>query len=384
MMSMLEVTQITTQIEFGALEDDWNALLQDMQNPPIFLTWEWVSTWWRHYGKEGALWILVVRDGAGEILGIAPWMRLRNGFGPFAVRRIAFIGSGIVYPAHLDLLAKPGAEEAVCAAVLHYLEQERGAWDLLELTALAQNSHLRSALATRDGAYRERDPMPCPYTILPDSWETFEKETLSAAMRRNLRYYRRRLERDHPGEVRFEQVVDAEEVSPALDALVRLHQKRWTQQGQHTALSENRFVAFHKELAATLLAHDWLRLCQLKVGDQVIASNYCFRYRGVLYGYQKGFDPDWERHSPGQILQAYLVEQTIQEGTREFDMLHGQAAKAEWAHESRADAQIVFGQNRQSSLWVLGAALIDNAKPIGKQMLPQTFQRAVERLLVAR
>jgi CelD/BcsL family acetyltransferase involved in cellulose biosynthesis len=381
---MFQVERIQTESEFFGLKEAWISLVEEIPNAPIFLTWQWISTWWRHYGEEGALWILVVRDESGAILGIAPWMRLHNGFGPFAVRRIAFIGSGIVYPAHLDLLAKPGAEDAVCAAVLRYLEQERSAWDLLELTALAHNSLLRSALATRDGAYRERDPMPCPYTILPDSWEAFAQETLSAAMRRNLRYYRRRLERDHPGEVRFEQVADAEEVLPALDALVRLHQKRWTQQGQHTALSESCFVAFHKELAATLLAHDWLRLCQLKVGDQVIASNYCFRYRGVLYGYQKGFDPEWERYSPGQILQAYQVEQAIEEGTREFDMLHGPAAKAEWAHESRADAQIVFGQNRQSSLWVLGAALIDNAKPIGRQVLPQTLQRAVERLLVAR
>jgi CelD/BcsL family acetyltransferase involved in cellulose biosynthesis len=381
---MAQIERIQTETEFYALEKEWISLLAEIPTAPIFLTWEWISTWWRHFGQDGSLWVLVVRDGAGQILGIAPWMCLRHGVGPFAVRRIAFIGSGIIYPAHLDFLAKPGAEETVCAAILRHLESEHKSWDLLDLKALTQSSRLKSALTARDGSYREREPMACPYIILPGNWESFEKNNLSANMRRNLRYYRRRLEQEYPEQVLFHRVADADDVTPALDALVALHQKRWSQQKRSTALGSSRFVDFHKDLAATLLAQDRLRLYQLKVGEEVIASNYCFRCKQIIYGYQKGFDPDWNKYSPGQLLQAYVIEDAIREGTREFDMLHGEAAKAEWSHEIRTDAHVVFGENRPGLLWMFSTALFDRAKPIGKQMLPQTFQRAVERLLLVR
>ena len=60
---------------FESLRDCWNVILErnTLENNNVFLTWEWVSTWWKYFGKGRKLLILVVKDNE-EILAIAPLM----------------------------------------------------------------------------------------------------------------------------------------------------------------------------------------------------------------------------------------------------------------------------------------------------------------------
>ena len=53
------------------LEPEWNSLLQDSASDCLFLTWEWLSTWWKHLAEERSLAVMAIRCG-GELTGIAP------------------------------------------------------------------------------------------------------------------------------------------------------------------------------------------------------------------------------------------------------------------------------------------------------------------------
>jgi hypothetical protein len=48
--------------EFQSLEDRWNITLKDSPSKTIFSTWEWLSTWWKHFGEGKKLVILLIEN----------------------------------------------------------------------------------------------------------------------------------------------------------------------------------------------------------------------------------------------------------------------------------------------------------------------------------
>ena len=62
--------------ELESLETSWNQLLSKSPDKNPFLTYEWLSTWWKHFGKGKKLEIFIAREN-GEIILIAPTMYTR-------------------------------------------------------------------------------------------------------------------------------------------------------------------------------------------------------------------------------------------------------------------------------------------------------------------
>jgi len=69
----IDVCHIKDFEAFGSLRDAWNLLLQNNPVQDAFLTWEWLYTWWKHYGKPRELWLITAWI-AEELVGIAPLM----------------------------------------------------------------------------------------------------------------------------------------------------------------------------------------------------------------------------------------------------------------------------------------------------------------------
>ncbi|HEX9117922.1 MAG TPA: GNAT family N-acetyltransferase, partial [Anaerolineae bacterium] len=311
-----QIERIQSEAQFAAVRGPWSDLIAaSHSHPAVFLTWEWVSTWCRHLDPNWESWLLAAWDGAGRLAGVLPWMLVHHRYGPIRLDRLAFMGSNYAYRSHQDLLSRPGEGEAVWDAVMGYLAAHAAAWDVVDLEGLAQGSLLKEGLAGLGGLYRANEPIDCPYTALPSTWEAYEMQHLSANRRQQIRARRRHLERDFPGQVAFKTVSDPAELPEAMAGLVDLHRKRWHGRGQASSFDVPSFLAFHRDLAEAALARGWLRLYLLQVGPRLLAAEYCFLYDRVLFDYQKGMDPDpaWERYSPGQLVLAYALQEAIRE-----------------------------------------------------------------------
>jgi len=57
--------------EFRESKEAWNELVSKLAFPSIFCTWEWIYTWWEHFGDKYQLLILFIYEGA-ELKGIFP------------------------------------------------------------------------------------------------------------------------------------------------------------------------------------------------------------------------------------------------------------------------------------------------------------------------
>lgn len=376
---------VQTEVELFALEEPWTALLAEVPGVSIFLTWEWVSTWWRHYGHDKSLWVLTAWDNAGHLVGIAPWTLTHRRLGSLRLRRIAFIGSWFTVLAHLDVIARPDQKVAVCAAFVAFLGARGEEWDVLDLQGLAQDSVLKPQLAAAHGRHIELYAQTCLSISLPHDWDTFRMNVLSANKRQKLGYYRRQLERDCPDQAVFRRVSEAHELPLAMDLLGALNRKRWHASSLATPFDSRCYVAFQNEFAELALRRDWLRLYELRVADHVIAAFYCFYYRDVFLAYQSAFDVDWGKYSPGQLMMAHAVKEAITEGAHEFDMLSGtHEYKFSWANKQYVEPHFLLSTSWRGYLWAASTMFFDVARHEGRRLLPQGLLQRINRFLSAR
>lgn len=369
---MLTVERIEDASRFAALSAEWDALLAASPADGLFLTWEWLYTWWSHLGRGRRLFLLALRDGP-ELVALAPLALAPPRLGqlvPF--RSLQFLGAGTVGSDYLDLIVRGGWEEAAVEAMGDHIAREGF---MLRLGRVSRRRSLAWRLAERLGRWgwtcRQAAPELCPFIALQDhTWESY-LATLGPSHRYNLQRRLRNLHRDYDAE--FVRVEAEEDRGPALARLVRLHQARWQSRGGGSeAFTSEALVAFHEDLTRKALVRGWLRLFELRLDGQAVASLYGFRYRDTFSFYQSGFDPAYAKDSVGLVTMGLAIKSAIAEGVAEYDLLHGdEAYKFQWAREARALASLeVYPPLLRGMACRRAVALDRAARRVARRLLP--------------
>jgi CelD/BcsL family acetyltransferase involved in cellulose biosynthesis len=143
------------------------------------------------------------------------------------------------------------------------------------------------------------------------------------------------------------EIVEASEaeVPQFLDALYRLHQKRWQERGEAGVLHDEWVQNLHRRVAPEFARAGLLRFYGLKDEGELVSVLYCFAWRDRTYYYLGGFDSEYSRHSPGAQLVYHAIERARAEGCAEFDFLRGAepykyrwGAKDRWTYSVRLQA----------------------------------------------
>jgi CelD/BcsL family acetyltransferase involved in cellulose biosynthesis len=334
----VSVTVATTEQEWAALGTHWNALLEASRANSVFLTWEWVSTWWRVYGAGHQLYVMVARAGSGELVGVAPLQLVsRRVFGMSAWRTVTFIGSGgDVTPEYLDFVVRAGWEQTVVDAFLDRMlgDATVSEFDLQPFASHSPNlERTRARLQVCRGGTRRVAGPRCPYLVLPPTVDVF-LATRSRNYRKKIGEYQRRCRRR---QARVRRALTEPDVERDLRQLECLHTARW--RGESRAFRSAQYVQFHQTFARLMLARDGLRIFSMESGDRVMAMSYCLFHAGRYYFYQAGRDPSFAAERPGLVLMHQVIEAAIHEHASVFDFLSGdEAYKYRWATaDARSD-----------------------------------------------
>jgi CelD/BcsL family acetyltransferase involved in cellulose biosynthesis len=316
--------------------DPWRRLAELRGN--AFVTPDWYLIARRCLDPTAAPVVTVVRSGGGEVRGVLPLLRARAGRGPglrFAGARYA----DLVHPAAAEedeamvaSLAAPRLAEHVgsrCRLDLGRVDADSTWWREL-------GSGWSPALSAVVGPHE-----PLPYAgIAGSTWEEY-LGTRSGQFRNQVRRKARSLERDH--EVILRQPSSTKEVPGHVETLFRLHDARWRDRRDETALAESTAREFLAEFAAAAHDRGWLRLYSLEVDGEAVAAWYGWRLGGRFSYYQAGFDPDWSKYSVGFLMLARTVEAAIAEGAAEYDLLLGdEAFKARFATGERQGHSVLL------------------------------------------
>jgi CelD/BcsL family acetyltransferase involved in cellulose biosynthesis len=324
---------ITTLHALERLVPEWEKLYAQAPHATPFQSPHWLMPWWKHLGR-GTLATIAVRCVAtGELVALAP---LYVHVDPCTGMRQLF-PIGIATSDYLDVLVRPSWEGQAMDCLGSHLAQHIKAWDVLEFPQLRQGAALRGLVAPA-GCRRELvEGEPNPVMMLGGS-QLGADPPIPPSMARNLRYCRTRAAR--AGSVSYH-TADARTLPDFLEALVRLHVRRWSERGQAGVLNGESVLAWHREAARLLQGAGLLRMHALCHLSEFIAVLYCLvdavaAGERWCYYYLGGFDPRFRALSPGTLLVAHAIEQARAEGATAFDFLRGsEAYKYRWGAVDR-------------------------------------------------
>ena len=302
----------------------WAGLFSRAACDNVFLSIDWIDEWWRRYGKGQALFVIALQDGAGQLIGVAPFC-----IGPalgrhWGIRSLKFLGSQWVSSDHLDLLVEPGFARPAAREVGRMIRDHRREWDYIELSDCDEGSptmaELRNTLDRHGWKQRVMSRGTCPYIPLPESFQTY-LAGLNSNWRRNFRHGLRTLQK--AARVQFSVVEDAFAIRGRFAEAMRLHQARLEERGSDSTFLDEAQQAFHSAVQDRVAPRGWVRLFLLEADGKAIAAYYGFSVRGRFLALQSGFDPAWSRYSVGLVMVGLAIEESIRSGHKEFDFLRG-------------------------------------------------------------
>lgn len=311
------------------IADEWNALIDEIGNAPVFLRPEWFSLHLQFNPPSAPLVLLTVRS-AGQLRGVLPLQsdRKRVAGVPLARLRAA---TDVVSPDRFDLITPEAEREAVVAALWQHLAKLPN-WDVIELAdvptsgaccRLAANAQETGiTVITRDSRVSAK--------IDIDGKPTVEAALahLDSRFRSNLRRRRRNLEKLGPVKVTTHYATD----SDFLDRFFALESAGWKGTAGTAIACDPAQRRLYTEIATVFARHGLLVMHELTCGDTVVAMNIALVHAGQFAGLKLAYNEEFREFAPGHLLVNEIVAAAVASGYRSLDFCGDAAAwKREWA-----------------------------------------------------
>jgi len=298
-----------TEESLANLSSYWNDFNQHLNQASLFVSPDWLETWWQVFGSGSELFLRVVRRG-DSLIGMAPLMSRGE--------TVSFIGSENVCD-YLDFVVEPGNEDDFFFILLDYLK-ERGI-NQLDLKHVRSDStvstHLLNIAKSRDYQVIYDQEEISVEMDLPDNWDDY-MAALTAKQRHEVRRKLRRL--SEVGRVEYRFIEDSAAVPGAMDTFFKM----FTESREDKALfMTEQIESFFRLLAANMAKAGLLKIGVLELDTQLVAIIMCFDYNDSVYLYNSGYDTEYTFLSVGLLSKVFCIKDSIERGRKRFDFLKG-------------------------------------------------------------
>lgn len=335
---MLEVSVITNNQDFEGLRSAWDELLKDSSSNNVFLSFDWMFTWWQVFETKNRELTIIVMKNDGNLVAIAPFYIEQSFF-----RVLKILSSGYpISPDYLNVIIRKGYEDPATNLILK--ELSKLSWDYIFLSDIARDSSILSSIKNNSpdtlGLLYERPAAECHIIVLPESYDLYFKQ-LSKKQRQKIRTSANKLNREYPDHQFSE--CQPEEFPEALVKLSNLSAKRWKDKKVMHSSIDRSYIEFHQQFFNAMINQRIPRIFKLKFNNQIVAINYLFQYDNTLFYYQSGFDEQFSPNSPGLLLLNHIIKQAIMEKIKCFDFLKGaHGYKDDWSNASNHTVNVFW------------------------------------------
>jgi CelD/BcsL family acetyltransferase involved in cellulose biosynthesis/GNAT superfamily N-acetyltransferase len=299
-LAILEESLLTGELCF------WDSLAAADSAATFYQGSAWCMEWYRNYADRFSPFVLVSTRG-GELVGVAP-MAVEN-----STNRLLFAGDRL--SDYRDVVAAPGCRELVVDELLRIYRRKTFRDPLWVGPTLPESATVN--LILERSAVNEVHAIPRFHSC----WRMWLGEgttkglTGKESVRRHMNYYKRQ------GAVSLERVERSDVWDSIKEDFYAHHSLRQLQAARPVSFNDPRKRALYDALLRD--HHSTVHITALRVGDKVIAHHYGYVWRGVLYWGAPAFDVREEKHSPGQILLALLLQDAEASGLRGVDFTLG-------------------------------------------------------------
>lgn len=334
----------------------WNSLLGKSGTNEIFLTWEWMYSWWRCYKTENKrLFIIAGSDADGNLAGIAPFYITKERGRDFSSGRVVrFCSTVDTYPDHLDIIAEKEYESSFLDGMFKYLADIREDWDILKFDGIKENSAIYQYLAEKHRQIEDNYIIECatgtlcPYVSLEGSYQDFMK-TFTSKDRYNILSRRKKLLEN--GSAFFKEAYE-EEKDKYLSDLFSVHAHRAISKGIKSSFKKENVYNFHKNFMDLAFEGNKIMLISLVADSGPLAYWYCLRHGNKYYTYQTGLSDEGRKKSAGFVLLSMAIERAFGEGCGEFDFLRGgEEYKSFWTNKYRRNYNYII-RKKNTAAWL--------------------------------
>ena len=315
--------------EDANLRQQWNALVQRVDQPQVFYTYEWSLAVQRAYRATLHPLLFLGYDEGESLCGVAALAA------DVDERRASFLCA--TTGDYCDFLSLPEHKHAFVVSALAEL-RNAGVGEIT-LTNLPADSDTVAALQEASGqnGYRcfARTAYVCAQVSLAKLERRPGENKPVLPGRKMVRRSLSAMGREAP--VRLGHARSWDAASPILSQFMQAHVARFLATGRISNMARPERRVFLEELAKLLSESGWLTLTRMMSGDNTLAWNYGFQFHDTWFWYQPTFDSDLEKYSPGFCLLAKLVEEAADNpALRTVDLgLGAEEYKERFANQTR-------------------------------------------------
>jgi hypothetical protein len=293
--------------EDASLRQQWDALVNRVDRPQVFYTYEWALAVQRAYCTTLHPLVFLAYSEEEHLCGVAALAADASG------SRVSFLCS--TTGDYCDFLSLPELKVDFVAGVLAELKKQ-GIGDIT-LTNLPADSNTVAAIRQASGqnGYRcfQRTAYICAQVLLAALPRRPAENKLILPRKKMLRRFLNAMTRETP--VRLDHARSWDAVQLILPRFMQTHVARFLATGRISNLAYPERRVFLTELSRLLSESGWLALTRMRSGESTFAWHYGFQFQETWFWYQPTFDSDLEKYSPGYCLLAKLVEEAFDNPT---------------------------------------------------------------------
>lgn len=315
---MLKTTRISSFDELRSIKDEWDRLLGHNHTQMVFLTHEWVTKWWKHFGRGNELMVLLVKEN-GKLVCIAPLMIRKSRTLLWSRRTIQFIGTPL--SDYCDFIV-PRGEKKPLKAIYQYLFDNKRSWTKINLEEIPEKSPtLRMSEKILKGMIKLYDisfSNKCLSANFKDMSEKEIKKLLRKRdIQRNMNYFKDK------GELVYQEAKSPSERNEALKTLFDQHIKAWDEKKTLSMFRDSKCQEFFIDVSKELLPKGKISVWTLKCDKQMVAVQLGFNYDKTYLEYCRSHDIDYTVKGPGMILSSRVMEHYFNNDYDKVDFSRG-------------------------------------------------------------
>ena len=324
---MVTIEEITHISELQKLNHYWQMLIEYSNSDNLFVTYEWISTWLKHFWKNKPILFLLVKNNNNKPIGLAPFL--------IEQEKDRLIFPINAYSHRPDFVFISNKKETL-RIIFGYLKKKFKKFKLYlhEVETHSPLVQLLPDILTECNLINIfKESHASPFLRITTDWQTYFKSKsrhFRSEQKRKLNKIKK------AGQVNFVKVSKLNQCNSAIEDILNIERNSWKEKTKTSFTAVPGLKDFYSDLAYICAQNRWLQIYLLYFNSKPIAHIYGIVYKNKYYALKTSYHESYKKLSPGVVLFNYALQDVFESNLKEFDFL---GVESRWKKELASDVR---------------------------------------------